>query len=987
MNRFIRTTLRQTLAAALFLAATCSSHVLAQKSSGTTIDLSDSSPDTSGDHWTYNDHVYTILDDANVTVTGSDASVNYRRILIDAGAEATVTLDNATINSPGSRYNDGTIFLKNNAKLMLILADGTNNRVTGATHWPAIAVRANENAELTIRGTGSLTANGGNNGAGIGGSSGQGAGKITILGGTVTANGGGEWGASGIGGGFNANVGSVTISGGTVTANRGGSYAPGIGCDDVTITGGSVKGYIHVQPKNGTGTEVFLNILQVGDDPSVGDGISVTAGSINGVMCDATTPPATGAYGIRDVKTRDGGKVYFYLPKTTGDEWVKLEADDREYGRNYTREANHNNDQTLLLPYGITLDITGTHNFPDAIYGYGTQSAPTVTVTNTGYNSTGALDVELGGTNLSDFTLSKTSISDIAFDGTTGFTVTPNTGLAAGTTYTATVTVSKHSDSSIKASFTVSFTVNRKTITVSGGAVTPKPYDGNQTATVTGLTFPGLVMPEAFTLDEDYTLTATYSDASADSDKPVKAVIELKAAGPVSKNYTLNNGTNYSLTGHINPKAINITGGTATKPYDGTTAAKVSGLTFDVSLANSELNIGTDYTVANATYAGAGVGTGITVTADVTLNSPSKADNYILLNGAGYRLTTGVITPKTPPVTALDFILGNFTYDGSARPVTVTAGPGITGLGTILAVKYTGTDYPASTTAPAAADTYTVTVDIAAGTNYAAIAGLVIGTFTIAPATPTVAVLDFTLRDGIYDDRLHPVTVTPAAGIEGLGTITVLYSGSTTPPVYPGEYTVTIDIAAGTNYTAFTGLPLGTFNICESPTPVIRRLVTLLPAPGLTTDPSAGPYYINSGTNFTFRLTPDVPSPNGAPPQVHTTRTPATDGSSGIRMTPSADGSYTVVILAIRQNIEITLSTATDNAPVADAALEVLTAPGALVIANSHPDAATVHVYNLAGMLVRLTTVPPGTTRLSVTPGIYIVTDGAAFRRKAAVVR
>jgi hypothetical protein len=38
-------------------------------------------------------------------------------------------------------------------------------------------------------------------------------------------------------------------------------------------------------------------------------------------------------------------------------------------------------------------------------------------------------------------------------------------------------------------------------------------------------------------------------------------------------------------------------------------------------------------------------------------------------------------------------------------------------------------------------------------------------------------------------------------------------------------------------------------------------------------------------------------------------------------------------------------------------------------------------------MLVRLTTVPPGTTRLSVAPGIYIVTDGGAFRRKTAVTR
>jgi hypothetical protein len=119
--------------------------------------------------------------------------------------------------------------------------------------------------------------------------------------------------------------------------------------------------------------------------------------------------------------------------------------------------------------------------------------------------------------------------------------------------------------------------------------------------------------------------------------------------------------------------------------------------------------------------------------------------------------------------------------------------------------------------------------------------------------------------------------------------------------------------------------------------------------------------------------------PDGALPQVQTTRANAPDGSTGIRIMPNADGSYTVVILGIRQNIEITLSTATDNVPVAaDAALKVYTVPGAIVVTNSRPDAATVHVYNLAGIFVRQTTVPPG---------IYIVTDGGAFRCKTAVTR
>jgi hypothetical protein len=105
-------------------------------------------------------------------------------------------------------------------------------------------------------------------------------------------------------------------------------------------------------------------------------------------------------------------------------------------------------------------------------------------------------------------------------------------------------------------------------------------------------------------------------------------------------------------------------------------------------------------------------------------------------------------------------------------------------------------------------------------------------------------------------------------------------------------------------------------------------------------------------------------------------------------MMANADGSYTAVILDIRQNIEITLSIATDNDHVAaDVALKGYSAPGAIVVTDSRSDAATLRVYTVAGMLVRLTTVPPGTTRLSISPGIYIVTDGGAFCRKVAVTR
>ncbi|MDR1915708.1 MAG: hypothetical protein LBQ58_03925 [Synergistaceae bacterium] len=78
-------------------------------------------------------------------------------------------------------------------------------------------------------------------------------------------------------------------------------------------------------------------------------------------------------------------------------------------------------------------------------------------MSNTGNQPTGALNIALSGTDSGSFTLSKTSITNIAAGGSDNFTVVPNNSLAAGT-YSATVTVSGTNVTS--QSFSVSFTVN-----------------------------------------------------------------------------------------------------------------------------------------------------------------------------------------------------------------------------------------------------------------------------------------------------------------------------------------------------------------------------------------------------------------------------------------------------------------------------------------------------------------------------------------------
>lgn len=129
---------------------------------------------------------------------------------------ATVTLDSMTIDgvSSGNTLWAGITCL-GDATLIL---RGENYVTSMCEYYPGIqaAKRQGEGEEytLTIDGNGSLTADGGNLGAGIGtGSFSSSCGNISIFGGTVTATGGKS--AAGIGAGLdNSSCGDISIAGG-----------------------------------------------------------------------------------------------------------------------------------------------------------------------------------------------------------------------------------------------------------------------------------------------------------------------------------------------------------------------------------------------------------------------------------------------------------------------------------------------------------------------------------------------------------------------------------------------------------------------------------------------------------------------------------------------------------------------------------------------------------------------------------------------------
>ncbi|MCL2618764.1 MAG: fibronectin type III domain-containing protein, partial [Defluviitaleaceae bacterium] len=271
-------------------------------------------PGTEGDGWTFADSVFTVRDGADVTVVGNNQQpVSQRRIAVEAGAAAAITLDGASITGLGDAQSP--LLLNSGASLTLNLEGG--NTLTGGTL--AAGVHAPEGTALVIDGGGTLTATGGVNGAGIGGSgidSSQNGGDITIQGtGTVTANGGGH--AAGIGGGLGGNGGNVTIHPGAIVYATGGLGSQQMG-GGAGIGGGRASGGGSVNILGGTviATGGGGGIPVLGDDPGGGGSGIGGGGGLFGGGNGAPADPLNITPGANVTAT--GGAIGFFGPQVAG---------------------------------------------------------------------------------------------------------------------------------------------------------------------------------------------------------------------------------------------------------------------------------------------------------------------------------------------------------------------------------------------------------------------------------------------------------------------------------------------------------------------------------------------------------------------------------------------------------------------------------------------------------------------------------------------
>lgn len=243
--------------------------------------------------------------DGNI-ITGTlcnlfDANMGYFQVSIAAGA--TVTLRDAIVDRGYIAGNgltcegDATIILEGEN----ILNVSSGREISG--------IYVPSGSTLTIQGSGSLTARGANECAGIGANSGNDCGKIVINSGIVNAYGRGQY-AAGIGGVQNHSCGTITINGGTVNAEgayEGAGIGSGYGssCGLISITGGTVTA------KGGT----FGAGIGSSHNGACSD-ISITGGTITAIG-DWSTEEYGGSAGIGSGYGSTCGNITIYSTVTS----------------------------------------------------------------------------------------------------------------------------------------------------------------------------------------------------------------------------------------------------------------------------------------------------------------------------------------------------------------------------------------------------------------------------------------------------------------------------------------------------------------------------------------------------------------------------------------------------------------------------------------------------------------------------------------------
>lgn len=299
-------------------------------------------------------------------------------------------------------------------------------------------------------------------------------------------------------------------------------------------------------------------------------------------------------------------------------------------------------------------------------------------------------------------------------------TITANVG-TVNTTITATNSAGTDSE-------TLVWTITPKALTISGLIGNNRVYDGNTTATLSGTgTLNGIVGADAVTLSG--TPLVAFANATVGNNKPI-TVTGYTLSGAQAGNYTLTQPT--GITANITPKALSVTGATAQdKVYDGNTTASITGATLVDVISPDVVTIS-----GGGTFASANAGTGIAVSANLTL-AGAQAGNYTLTQPTGLSANITKANPVFTTSTISITLGGTYSLPGSnisstsdgVLSYTITSGGNATLAGTTITGAVVGSE--------------TLTVNQAASANYNA-------------GSTTVVVNVVTVSYSIGDYRTNP---------------------------------------------------------------------------------------------------------------------------------------------------------------------------------------------------------------------------------------
>lgn len=353
--------------------------------------------------------VLTVQDGANIEITGVVS--NGRRVVIAQDATVSVTINALSITNPG---DNPPIYVSNGATLNLIVK-GENILATD-TMQLSEGIRGCDTSTINIGGMGTLTA--------IGGSVGIRSSSITI-------------------------GGSVRV------------YASALGTDGEVFSIISYPHPLRVNPESTDSAKLFVNspgsvpfITFPGMAEDFQKMTTTTGQSLHAPVTSLIANQFSLQWQWREnvdgywADIPGANSIYYELPESL---FFGVFGEYRQFRVTAIVEVTPSalnfavNSPVITVTeqpfhgigiYGINNPSENTHIFPQALPSYTPQAPAVFTITNTGNQPTGALEISVGA----EFTVSPAAIYNIGEGSSATFTVTPNHGLASGR-HTAAVSI------------------------------------------------------------------------------------------------------------------------------------------------------------------------------------------------------------------------------------------------------------------------------------------------------------------------------------------------------------------------------------------------------------------------------------------------------------------------------------------------------------------------------------------------------------------